>query len=382
MVCVFTPLLILWLTYKSSTLNKIGSIIIAYVIGCLLGLTGLVPATPEAKAVQDILANATIPLAIPLMLFSSNVRAWASLAPSFIKSLIFGICGCVCAVTVGFVLFGGDNPSLFANIGGMLTGLYTGGTANLASLKVALGVDDGTYLQVHTYSIVVSALYLLFVVVFGQRALGRILPRFTADKNDTSACGIKIENHDNELFLGLFRRDNMPHLGRAMLYTVLIVAVGGGVAKLAPEDTFLAVFILTISLLSVLASLLPAVRSTKRTFEAGTYFILIFSLAVSSQVNIDLFYNIDFTFFLFTFTVTMGALLCHMLLSAIFRIDTDTTLVTSISLICSPPFVPVMAGALNNRAVLGPGIAVGLVGYAVGTYLGFGLAKALVAFFV
>ena len=59
------------------------------------------------------------------------------------------------------------------------------------------------------------------------------------------------------------------------------------------------------------------------------------------------------------------------------RVDTDTTLVSSISLICSPPFVPVMAGALNNRAVIGPGIAVGLIGYAVGTYLGYAVALAL-----
>ena len=69
----------------------------------------------------------------------------------------------------------------------------------------------------------------------------------------------------------------------------------------------------------------------------------------------------------------------HVLLNAMFRIDTDTTLATSISLICSPPFVPVVAGAVRNKAIIGPGIAVGLFGYAVGTYVGFVLAKLLMA---
>ena len=67
----------------------------------------------------------------------------------------------------------------------------------------------------------------------------------------------------------------------------------------------------------------------------------------------------------------------NILLRAIFRIDTDTTLTTSISLICSHPFAPVMGSALGNKSVIGPGIAVGLFGYAIGTYMGFGIAQLL-----
>jgi uncharacterized membrane protein len=39
-----------------------------------------------------------------------------------------------------------------------------------------------------------------------------------------------------------------------------------------------------------------------------------------------------------------------------------------------------MGGVLHNKAVIGPGIAVGLFGYAIGTYFGFGLAKMLLSF--
>jgi uncharacterized membrane protein len=139
------------------------------------------------------------------------------------------------------------------------------------------------------------------------------------------------------------------------------------------------VFILSISLFSILASLHPKVRSLKRTFEAGTFFILIFSVAVASQVSLKTLTDVDPNLFLFTFVATIGTLLFHVLLSAIFRIDTDTTLTTSISLICSPPFAPVMGSALGNKAVIGPGIAVGLFGYAIGTYFGFAIARLLPA---
>ena len=376
LICLLSPLLILWLTYRYVALRRVGSIIIAYVIGCGLGLTGLIPDTEEMHAVQTGVASAAIPLAIPLLLFSSDLRSWMRLAPSFLKSTFFGLLGCALAIVAGFLICGTSDPQFFANVGGMLTGLYTGGNANLASLKIALGVDDTTYILTSAYSTMMSAVYLFFVIICGKRVLRLFMPDFHDDKN-SQGDDVTIENHDDELFLGRFRKDNLRDLGTALLLTVVIILVGAGIASLCPKSAFQSVFILTISLFSVLASLVGRVRRLKRTFEAGTFFILIFSVAVASQVSLRTLTEVNPDLFLFVTIVTIGSMFFHVLLSALFRIDTDTTLVTSISLICSPPFAPVMGGALKNKAVIGPGIAVGLFGYAIGTYLGFAIAHLL-----
>ena len=376
LICVFAPLGILWLTYKSAWLRKVGSIIIAYIIGCTLGLTGLIPDTEEMHAVQTTVASVAIPIAIPLLLFSADLKSWARLAPAFIKSTIFGLLGCAIAIIIGFLLYGKSNPELFAQVGGMLTGLYTGGNANLASLKMALGVDDTTYILTSAYSTIMSAVYLFFVIIFGKRLLSLFMPDFKDDKTVEDDI-VKVENHEEELFLGLFRKDNLKDLGTSLLLTVCIIALGAGVAGLFPKDAFQSVFILGISLLSIFASLNKRVRRLKRTFEAGTFFILVFSVAVASQVSLKTLTDVNPDIFLFITVATLGSLFFHVLLSAVFRIDTDTTLTTSISLICSPPFAPVMGSALKNKAVIGPGIAVGLFGYAIGTYMGFTLSKLL-----
>ena len=376
LICLLSPLLILWLTYRYVALRRVGSIIIAYVIGCGLGLTGLIPDTEEMHAVQTDVASAAIPLAIPLLLFSSDLRSWMRLAPSFLKSTFFGLLGCALAIVAGFLICGTSDPQFFANVGGMLTGLYTGGNANLASLKIALGVDDTTYILTSAYSTMMSAVYLFFVIICGKRVLRLFMPDFH-DDNNSQGDDMTIENHDDELFLGLFRKDNLCDLGTALLLTVVIILVGAGIASLCPKSAFQSVFILTISLFSVLASLVGRVRRLKRTFEAGTFFILIFSVAVASQVSLRTLTEVSPDLFLFVTIVTIGSMFFHVLLSALFRIDTDTTLVTSISLICSPPFAPVMGGVLKNKAVIGPGIAVGLFGYAIGTYLGFAIAHLL-----
>ena len=382
--CLATPLLVMWLTWRSTLLRKVGEIIIAYIIGCGIGLTGILP--DGAQEVLTLVATASIPIAIPLMLLSSDVRSWVHLAPQFAKSTVCGIVGCAIAIAIGFFLFGGGDPEN-AKVGGMLSGLYTGGTANQASLKVALGISDKTYLLSHSYSILVSAIYLIIVIIFGRKILSPILPAFEGDK-ETGDESV-LEDHSNELFYGLFRKKNLGDLGRALGLTIVIVIIGAGVAFVAKTivavcgskaDIFQAVFILAISLLSVLAATRKRVREIKRTFEAGTFFILVFSIAVSAQVNTSMFKDINPNFFAFITVATLGALVMHVVLSAIVRIDTDTTLVTSIALLCSPPFVPVMAGALGNKAVIGPGIAVGLIGYAIGTYIGFGVAHALLLF--
>ena len=375
-VCLFTPLLILWLTWRFPVLNKVGTIIIAYVIGCLLGLTGLIPDTPEVHKVQTDIATYTIPFAIPLLLFSTDLKSWLKLAPSFIKSTILGIAGCCIAIVIGFLVCAGDDRETFASIGGMLTGLYTGGNANLASIKVALGVDDTTYIITSAYSTLLSAVYLFFVIIFGKRVLRLLLPDFPKDKV-TPDGSVDVKNHDSELFYGLFRRSNLRTLAQSLVLTIIIIAVSAGIALLCPKRMFQTVFILAISTLAIIASTFKRVRTMERTFEAGTYLILVFSIAVASQVTTSTLGNINPSIFLFITIATLGSLLMHVLLSALFRIDTDTTLASSISLICSPPFVPVVAGAVKNKAIIGPGIAVGLFGYAVGTYVGFFLARLL-----
>jgi uncharacterized membrane protein len=375
-VCLFTPLLILWLTYRFPVLNKVGSIIIAYIIGCLLGLTGLIPDTPDVHKIQTDIATYTIPFAIPLLLFSSDIRSWTRLAPAFIKSTLLGIAGCCIAIIIGFLVCAGDNKETFAAIGGMLSGLYTGGNANLASIKVALGVDDTVYIITSAYSTLLSAVYLFFVILFGKRVLRLLLPDFPHDKIHSNNS-VTVKNHDHELFYGLFKKSNLRTLAQSLVLTILIIAVGAGIALLCPDNMFQTIFILSISTLAIIASTFKRVRTMERTFEAGTYLILVFSIAVASQVTTGTLSNIDPHIFLFITIATLGSLLMHVLLSALFRIDTDTTLASSISLICSPPFVPVVAGAVKNKAIIGPGIAVGLFGYAVGTYVGFFLAKLL-----
>ena len=68
--------------------------------------------------------------------------------------------------------------------------------------------------------------------------------------------------------------------------------------------------------------------------------------------------------------ILIGAMVLQALLCRWLKIDTDTFLITASAAIMSVPFIPVIAGALKNRAIIVPGFAAAILGYVLGNYLG------------
>jgi uncharacterized membrane protein len=76
-----------------------------------------------------------------------------------------------------------------------------------------------------------------------------------------------------------------------------------------------------------------------------------------------------------------GSHILHAVIARFFKIDADTVIISGSALICSPPFVPVVAASLKNRDVIMTGLAVGIAGYAVGNFLGVMVAGILNTWF-
>jgi len=119
----------------------------------------------------------------------------------------------------------------------------------------------------------------------------------------------------------------------------------------------------------------------EKSFQLGQYFVLIFSLALSSMADIGKLLSTAPALLALVGSIIFLAVLFHVLLAAIFRIDADTMIITSIAGVFSPPFVPMVAAALKNREMIMTGIITGIIGWAIGTYLGIGFAYLLHALF-
>ena len=370
---LLAPAGVLRLCRQYPALGKVGPVLILYLIGILVG--NIFHPTGMAQ-IQEILSSAMVPLAIPLMLFSCTFRR--SGTRSQLLALLSGMFAVTVAVIAGYLLFGRgleDGPKL----GGMLTGVYTGGTINLASLQVMLDVPEETFVLLNSFDMAVSFLYLTFLLSVGIRLFRRWLPTDPIGPDtEPSAESIQPGGAEERPFQGLFTRRGLRDAGVLLAADATIIGVSAGLGLLAGDGAFMTVLILSLTTLGIAASFWKPIKQRKYGYDIGMYFIYVFSIVVASMADLrNLSVGGSIGLLGYLAFVVFGSLLLQVILARLLRIDADTMTVSSVAYICSPPFVPMMAAAMNNRRVLAGGLAVGVVGYAAGNYLGFLIAHLL-----
>jgi len=372
---IITPVMVIYLEGKYAILKKIGAVLICYGLGLIIGNMGVLP--EGAGKYQNLITEITIPLALPLILFSMDVKKWLKMAKSTFISLIIGLFTVLVMIFVGFWIFS-DGIEESWKVAGMLVGIYTGGTPNMAAMKTALNVSQELYILTHTYELTLGAIYLVFILSVGQRVFLWILPPYKSPISEDAIEVGKLNLEDEfESYDGFFKRKIFVPLLAAFGISVLILGVSYAISLLFPKDFSTAAIILFITTFGIAASFVPKIKAIKKTFQLGMYLILIFCLAVASMADISKLADISFSLFYYVGLAMYGSHILHVLIARIFKIDADTVIISGSALICSPPFVPVVAGALKNREIILTGLVIGIAGYAVGNYLGILVAYIL-----
>jgi uncharacterized membrane protein len=410
-----TPILIIYLAHISKAFNKIGAVVMAYAIGLIVGNIGLFPRASAAfrallagkaslsgtemlsylsagkviesdvtvnhiAAVQDVVMSAAIPIALPLLLFSLDIKRWISFAKEAMLSLILGVSSLIIVLIAGFFIFK-DHITDSWKIAGMLSGVYTGGTPNLAAVGTALDVSPNTFVLVNTYDMVLGSVCLLFLLTGAQKLFNFILPHFNESHEKFKLKKVVKENEGIDNYLGMLTRKGTLQLGKALGLSILILGVSFGISLFVPKTIQTVTIILSITSLGLILGTVNSISRIEKTFQLGMYFIIVFSLVVASMADLRSMFQIDFLhLFLYVAFAVFGSMIVHVFLSWIFKVDSDTTIITISALTFSPPFIPVVAAALKNKEIIITGITSGILGYAFGNYLGVALAYFLKGF--
>ncbi|MBQ8366617.1 MAG: DUF819 family protein [Alistipes sp.] len=373
---VLLPAVVLWLCRHFPLLDKLGPIMILYGLGILIGNIGWHPA--EMPVVQEIATNATIPLAIPMMLFAC--RFTLSEASLQLRVCISGFLSVFIAVVVGYLFFGKHLPE-GTEIGGIMSGMYTGGMVNAAALQQIFRVEEQAYVIMCSYDIVISFLYLVFLVSVGYKFFRWLYGEHSSKvltAEERAELEREIAEQKRNPYAGLWSKDGMKELAKIVGVTLMIVAVSALATLPFPAEWFMVIFILVLSTLGVVCSFFKPVRALTRSFDIGMYLIYIFSIAMASMADFSKLNLADgVNQILFLFIAVFGSLLLHTLFCRIMRVDADSMTSSSVAFVNSPPFVPMMVVAMKNKDALIVGLGAGIVGYALGNHFGVLMAKVL-----
>lgn len=356
---VLFPAVAIWAAERYRVARFFGPVTICYAAGILVAnLPGVRLNADASLRVSEV----AVPLAIPLLLFSSDVRQWPRLARSLLSSYALAcVAAVIAAGSIGWSFRGQTDE--WWKIAGMLVGVYVGGTANMAAIGRVLEVRSETFVLLNAADLMAGGVYLLFLLSFAQRLFLRFMRPFTAAPHHDAF------EHPGER-LGAWTRHHLRDMGLGFALAVAIAAVVLGATLFVFGKLEAGPALLGITSLGVVASLFERVRSLVGAYELGEYLLLTFCVAMGSLADARLLSGGSVTLALFVWLVMGVAVALHIALSALLRIDADSTLISSTAAIYGPAQIGPVAAALRNRALVGPGLALGLAGLALGNYLG------------
>lgn len=362
---IITPLFIEYLSARYNFLNKVGTVLISYAVGLLFAQ--FIDHSEDLKTIQTAVSSAAIMLALPILLMDLRLKSLRAIAgKTAISSLI-----ALVAVSLVVVLthqFFKDRVENSWQISGMMIGIYTGGTVNLASIQKALGVPQDTYIAVHTFDTLWTTLYLLGLLIMSGQFSFKKKGVVTKDWKPTK-----------RLFEALFwlkktaLKNTLIQVGLAIIVAGLSVGVG----YLFKAEIRDAAIMLAVTTIGVVGAIFVSKSDLKISTGPGNYFLNMFGLALASMADFRNILHSDADLILWIAAVLFGSFILHWGFSKIFKVDNPTTMVVSVAFICSPPFVPVISKSYNRNDLLLPGLVVGVLGYVIGNYLGVIIAYIL-----
>jgi len=374
------PALIVIACQKFSLFDKAGVVVLSFGLGIAiaagLDLTLLFEAD-TIKAVQKDVSEITIAIALPLLLFSINVKSALNMAGDTMKGMALALLSVIVISTAGAVIFA-DQVADVWQVAGMSVGAYTGGGPNMAAIKTAIDGKESIFISMVTYDILFSAIYLVFVMTLGQRVFGLFLRKYEVKNESAEIDYAGMEHLADETANGykkLTQVKLLPQTLAALVSSGIVVGFALFIASLVPETYKSTTTIIGITSLGLAASFIPQIRDLANSFQLGMYLILVFCFTMGTMTDTSIFTNIDMGLAGYISFILLGSLIMQAILCKIFKVDTDTFLITSSAAIMSVPFIPVIAGALKNREILLPGFAAAILGYAVGNYLGIIVAN-------
>lgn len=339
---IITPQVIKILCQKFPSLNKLGPVVLCYGFGFLISFIRPVP----TEIIQSV-AEIFLILAIPLFLFSSNISYLIKNAPKMLKAFLFSVISVFTATLLVSIPF--SHIPFIAELSGGMAGVFTGGTLNLSALAITFGMPANTFILINTVDAILGGLYFLLLLKWGKSMIAKKEPHHK-------------HNHKRNL--------SIKNFALALSLAGIAVGISYGLTILIMGILDLRLLFLLLTVLGLLGSRLKSQKKSDSAYLLGDYFILIFCFALSQLVDFTSITDNSLSVLYYTASVLLLTLIFYALMVKIFKIDKKTATMTHIAGVYGPAFVVVYADYLKKPKLILPSIAIALLGYTIGTFLG------------
>ena len=351
--------------------RTLGSVLVAIVLAGVLSNSGVLPLRSET---YDVLGGLGVNLGIALVLLGVDVRSVLQAGPRMLAAFGLGAVGTtIGAVGGGFLAKSAIGPETW-KLAGQYAGTYIGGGVNMVSVGRALETDPDIFSAAVAADNVTTAVWMVACIA-APVVLAPLWPRVSPGADGDGAKGMRPEATPapgapvNE-FASSRGPLSLKEFALLSLLAAGAVWVSGVLAARTPGIPQ----VLWLTTIALIAAQVPAVKSLSAGPVLGNYLLHLFLASLGAQSVVSEILRVGPAVFYFTVLVV----LVHGLLlfggGRVLRLDLPTLAVASQANVGGPASAMALATARGYADRLLPGVAVGLIGYAVGNYIGFGVA--------
>ena len=317
---------------------------------------------PTSAPAYDAVWDYLVPIAIPLLLFQADLKRIVRESGPTLLAFVIGSAAVVAGAIIGASML--NLGQYEAELAGIFTGTYIGGSLNFAAVSEASGMQDGSMLAaaVAADNVVTNLHFLLIIFLPGVAWLARRYPTHHMDNavlfsTDSQASAHRVADLD------------IAGLLAALALAFMLAAAGNALAEFAGKPQF--GILVTTALTLVFATLLPRqVQKLSGYNEAGNVMMFIFLASVGATADIWQLVAIGPVLFVFAAVIVIVHTIVLFSAGRLLKLDLAELAMASAVCIGGPSSAAALASAKGWRDLLIPGVLAGSFGYAIGSFIG------------
>lgn len=360
MLCLFV-LASVWLAgFKVG--KTIGTPIIVILLAAFAANLGIIPTATHGHPVYTGVFLYLAPLGIFVTLLEVDLRSLKHAGLPILTMFGIGALGTVIGVCVSWFIV---NPAIeigsLANvIAGMYTGTYIGGSINFNAIALSYQINEQAELYAATTVVdnLIGTPWIIITLIL-PKYLQKLFPR-----KKLSSIDSKIDKS--------YKKETITLSGLSVIFGLglLAMAIAKGVLYYYPSIPE----ILTLTTLALILAQIPMIKKISGTHTIGFFLIMIFLATIGTLCDLNTLSGLGKlaeTLILFVGILVLIHGLVIFGVGALFKVDWDVIAVASQANVGGNTTALASAESLNRPDLLIPGVLVGSLGNALGTYIGF-----------
>lgn len=352
---------------------KLTGAIIALIGAMILSNLNIIPIE---SPVYDQVWEYVIPLAIPLLLFRSNIfKIWKESRRLLFIFLISSV-GTVVGVTVGFLLLHQFIPQL-DKIGAMMTGSYIGGGVNFAALSTKFQTPgELVSATVVADNSVMAFYFIVLITLLNMKFVKKYFKRLYTSNDDTNSNQAEAYWKRNEI--------SLKDIAYSISIAFALVAISFKISELVNEyipknnhfmeilvsiigDQFLLLTTLTLVTVALFSNFFENLNASD---ELGTFLIYIFFVVIGVPASIPIIIKTAPLLFIFVAVILIFNLSITLFFGKLFKFNIEEMLLASNANAGGPTTAAALAISKGWQGLVGPILIIGTLGYVIGNYVG------------